>query len=121
MKGNYVRKSTAKYQKYSKVYSCNHPLYNKCTLYSWGEFGLAVVQQRYNEHEKISWWGPIDPWLSNDIHAEPKFREYFNTHADLPKDGIYPTVEVRKLMYALDMKPMKKEIWETPFRGGIDV
>ena len=34
------------------------------------------------------------------------------------KDGLYPTVTVRKLMWALRMKPLKKERWETVFDRG---
>ena len=44
------------------------------------------------------------------------FLEYFRENAKRKnKDGLYPTVTVRKLMWALRMKPLKKERWETVF------
>lgn len=33
---------------YGDTYSCDHPVYDKCTLYRIGEKGLAVIQQRYD-------------------------------------------------------------------------
>ena len=96
-------------------YTCNHPVYTVCTLYKIKDFGLAVVQQRWNEHMKRSWWSSIDPWLIDDIYHNPGFKEYFKKHALPEKNGLYPTVTVRKLMWALRMKPIQKERWETVF------
>lgn len=37
-------------------------------------------------------------------------------HAGEPdENGIYPTVDVRKLMWALKMKPLTKNDWEKGF------
>ena len=36
---------------YGKVYICNHPVYDRCTLYQIGNKGLAVIQQRYNRQQ----------------------------------------------------------------------
>lgn len=113
MKGNYKRVSEAKRQLYSSTYNMNHVLFDNCTLYKSGELGLAVIQQRFNKTMKVSWWGPIDPWLANDIYEQPYFREFFFKRAREVADGFYPVIEVRKLMYALHMKPMKRELWET--------
>lgn len=96
-------------------YKCNHPVYTTCTLYKIEDLGLAVVQQRWNEHMKKSWWSSIDPWLIDDIYHHKGFKEYFKKHADKEKNGLYPTVTVRKLMWALRMKPIQKERWETVF------
>ena len=63
--------------KYGKTYTCNHPIYNKCTLYKIGEIGLAVIQQRFDVLTKRTWWSEIDPWLIDDIYLHPKFLEYF--------------------------------------------
>lgn len=57
----------------------------------------------------------IDPWLINDIYLNKRFPEYFDNHAALPQNDIYPTVTVRSIMYALHMKPLPKEKWETVF------
>lgn len=102
--------------KYGKVYSCNHPLYNNCTLYLQGEKGLAIVQQRLHLQFKQTWWSEIDPWLQDPIYEHPKFQDYFNKNAGIPdQNGLYPTIPVRKVMWALKMKPLKKERWETTF------
>lgn len=34
---------------------------------------------------------------------------YRDKHADVCNRGVYPTVTVRQIMYALKMKPLKKE------------
>jgi hypothetical protein len=80
-----------------------------------GDKGLAVVQQRFNKRNKTTWWSYIDPWLVNDIFRNKYFIEYFNENAETCKDGLYPTVTVRKIMWALRMKPLPKERWETVF------
>lgn len=97
---------------YGEVYQCDHPLYSFCTLYLHNEKGLAVVQERYDARNKHRWYGPVDPWLANDIYLADGFRDYFLKHAGECKDGLYPSISVRKLMWALRMKPLKKAIWE---------
>ena len=37
---------------YGETYICNHPVYNKCTLFRIGDNGLAVIQQRFNAENK---------------------------------------------------------------------
>lgn len=100
---------------YGSTYTCDHPVYNKCTLYQMNNRGLAVIQQKYDSHIKSTLWGEIDPWLTDDIYLHPSFVEYFNNRASEPVDGLYPTVTVRQLMWALKMKPLPKERWETCF------
>lgn len=98
------------------VYVCDHPLYNKCTLYLKGELGLAVIQQRFNPKMKTTWWSTIDIGLVDDILQNKGFDKYFDKHAGPKSDaGLYPTVTVRQLMWALRMRPLKKEYWETRF------
>lgn len=100
---------------YGSTYSCDHTIYSKCTLYQIGTKGLAVIQQRYDEKTKRTWWAEIDPWLTDDIYLHPRFAEYFNERAKEVTDGLYPTVTVRQIMWALKMKPLPKERWETCF------
>lgn len=101
-------------QLYGKTYECDHPRYNKCTLYLFGEKGFAVIQQRYDKETKHTWWSEIDPWLANDIYLAPRFREVFNKLARNPDaNGIYPTIEVRKIMYQVGLYSMRKELWES--------
>lgn len=100
---------------YGDTYKCDHPVYDQCTLYRIGDKGLAVIQQRYDSDEKITWWGEIDPWLTDCIYLHPKFKKYFDSRAGLATDGLYPTVTIRQLMWALKMKPIARKRWETCF------
>lgn len=98
---------------YGETYICNHPLYDRCTLYKIGKKGLAVVQQRING--KKTYWTEIDEWLVDLIYLAKGFKLYFDKVAEPDTDGLYPTVTVRKLMWTLRMKPLPKERWETTF------
>lgn len=100
---------------YGKKYKCNHPVYSYCTLFKIGNKGLAVIQQRFDPDTKSTWWGEIDPWLTDDLYLHPKFKKYFDSRAGACKDGLYPTVTVRQMMWALKMKPIPKKRWETCF------
>lgn len=100
---------------YGKTYICDHPVYNRCTLYTIGEKGLAVIQQRFDGDSKKTWWSEIDPWLTDAIYLHPAFKGFFDGRARPGTDGLYPTVTVRQLMWALKMKPIAKEQWETVF------
>lgn len=101
--------------KYGETYVCNHPVYNSCTLYSIGKKGLAVIQQRFDPDTKQTWWGEIDPWMTDDLYLHPKFKKYFDERSGESNGGLYPTVTVRQMMWALKMKPIVKERWETCF------
>lgn len=97
------------------TYLCNHPLYNACTLYKIENRGLAVIQQRFNPDTKSTWWTELDPWLIDNIYLHTRFKEFFDKRAGECKDGLYPTVTVRQIMWALKMKPVQRERWETYF------
>lgn len=97
------------------TYICNHPVYSSCTLYLIDDIGLAVIQQRYDSNTKRTWWGEIDRCLIDDLYLNPGFLNYFNSKAGRPQNDIYPTVTVRQIMWALKMKPLKREPWETVF------
>jgi hypothetical protein len=45
----------------------------------------------------------------------PKFKEFFDNRAGVATDGLYPTVTVRQIIWALKMKPLPRERWETCF------
>lgn len=99
-----------------QTYICDHPLYNRCTLFRKGKKGLAVIQEHFNEKTKARWWGTIEPWLASDIYNNPKFASYFQQYArEADGQNLYPTVTVRKIMWGLRMKPLKKEYWEEKF------
>lgn len=100
---------------YGSTYICDHPVYKSCTLFQMGCKGLAIIQQRFDPATKSTWWGEIDPWLNDILYLHPKFKEYFDERADTLKDELYPTVTIRQIMWALKMKPLPKERWETTF------
>lgn len=100
---------------YGTAYNCDHPVYNKCTLFKINNKGLAVIQQRYNIVTKTTYWSAIDPWLDDELYLHEKFEEFFNKRAGESKDGLYPTVTIRQIMWGLKMKPLPKERWETAF------
>lgn len=100
---------------YGEVYTCNHPIYDKCTLFKINNKGLAIIQQRFDKETKHTWWSEIDPWLNNDLYLHPRFKMYFDERSDECKNGLYPTVTIRQIMWALKMKPLPRERWETCF------
>lgn len=100
---------------YGRIYICEHPIYSRCTLYEIGDRGLAVIQQRFDANAKTTRWTEIDPWLTDVIYLHAEFRKFFDERAKPNKDGLYPTVTVRQIMWALKMKPIPKERWETVF------
>jgi hypothetical protein len=77
--------------------------------------GLAVIQQRFDSVMKRTWWSEIDPWLTDALYLHPKFKALFDDRSGEATDGVYPTITIRQLMWALKMKPLPKERWETCF------
>ena len=111
----YHQPSAQNRQHYGSVYICNHPVYSRCTLYLIEQKGLAVIQQRYNPDTKCTYWTEIDSFLQDEVYLHPGFLLYFNTRAKEPVNGLYPTATIRQLMWALRMKPLPKQRWETVF------
>lgn len=111
----HYKKPTIYLSLYGHLYICDHPVYSSCTLFQIKEKGLAVIQQRYDEETKSTWWGEVDPWLTDDLYLHPNFKEYFDARAGTCKHGLYPTVTIRQIMWGLKMKPIPKAIWETVF------
>ena len=100
---------------YGETYDCDHPVYSKCTLFRINTKGLAVIQQRFGTDKKSTWWGEVDPWLTDVLYLHPKFKAFFDDRAGECVDGFYPTVTIRQIMWALKIKPMPRERWETCF------
>ena len=104
------------FSKHGHTYVCNHPVYDNCTLYLIDDKGLAVIQQRYDPESKTTWWGEIDPWLTDTLYLHPKFKEFFDERAAVAdENGLFPTVTIRQIMWALKLKPIAKQRWETCF------
>lgn len=99
---------------YGSTYNCNHPVYDRCTLFKIENRGLAVIQQRI-DNVKRTWWGEIDAWLTDTLYLHPGFKEFFDKRAGECVDGLYPTVTIRQIMWALKLKPVARERWETCF------
>lgn len=100
---------------YGDIHKCEHPNYDVCTLFKMGSRGLAVIQQRFDPDTKHTWWSEIDPWLTDSLYLHPKFKDLFNERSGESFDGLYPTITIRQMMWALKMKPLPKERWETCF------
>lgn len=111
----HYQKPTIFLSMYGDTYKCNYPVYDKCTLFKIENKGLSVIQQRYDIETKRTWWTELDPWLTDEIYLHPKFIGYFNERAGECVDGVYPTVTIRQLMWALKMKPIRRSRWETCF------
>lgn len=101
--------------RYGDTYICDHIVYNDCTLFKIGKKGLSVIQQRYDHNTKTTWWGKIDPWLTDELYLNPGFKKYFDERSGECTDGLYPTVTIRQIMWGLKMKPLVKQRWETCF------
>lgn len=74
-----------------------------------------MIQQRYNPEVKSTRWTEIDPWLTDLLYLHPKFKEYFDERAGECEEDLYPTVSIRQIMWALKLKPLPRERWETCF------
>ena len=48
-------------------------------------------------------------------YLNPRFRAFFDRRAGTGTDDLYPTVTIRQIMWALKMKPLPKQPWETVF------
>ena len=116
MRYHYVKISDSPLM-YAETHHCDHPVYNCCTLYKIGQKGLAVIQQRFAYTAKATFWTEIDNDLIDQIYLNPRFKGFFDKRAALPDPitGLYPTVTVRQIMWALRMKPLEREVWETVF------
>lgn len=112
----HYKKSNIETHMYGETYRCNHPVYDECTLYKIGKIGIGVIQQRFNYETKTTSWGPIDSWLTDDVYLQLGFKDYFYKYAkEMDNNGLYPTVTIRQIMWALKMKPLLKLRWETVF------
>ena len=52
---------------------------------------------------------------THGLYLHPHFKEFFDMRSRMATNGLYPTVTIRQIMWALKMKPIKKERWETVF------
>ena len=110
----YFYEKPSEWNDIGSIYVCNHPMYNRCTLFKNSEgLGLGIIQEHFNARIKARWWGSIDPWIASDIYSHKNFQEYFIKHASkCDKNKLYPVFKIRAVMWDLRMKPLKREFWE---------
>lgn len=112
---HYYDKPVVYFSMYGETYICSHPVYDKCTLFRIKNRGFSVIQQRFDPATKSTFWTDIDPWLTDELYLNIGFKKFFDKHADTDIDGIFPTFTIRQIMWALKMKPLPRELWETSF------
>lgn len=100
---------------YGELYTCNHLIYSRCTLFRLKDKGLAVIQQYYNPEDKSTVWREIEPGVADRIYLHKNFMTVFEKFAGESQNGLFPTLTVRQLMWEMRMKPLKREVWETYF------
>ena len=108
----FYEKPTVYCSHYATVEVSDSPYYRTHTLYLIEGRGVKVIQQHFDPKSKTFWWGAIDPWLVDDIFLNDNFIKWFRSYSDVEP---YPMITVRKLMWALRMKPLPKEEWEVIF------
>lgn len=91
------------------IHPSDHPSFWAYTVFTDGERSIAAIQQFYNEQFRFTYWGPLQNSLADLILHNPNFEDYFEEHAR----RTYAIQEVRKLMWALSMRPIPREKWET--------
>ena len=106
MRYHYEKPETYR-SRYGRVYTYNHPVYDRCTLFEIGDRGLSVIQQRYDERYKVTYWSEVDPWLTDELYLHAKFKQFFDERAARSVGGYYPTATSRQIMWALRMKPLR--------------
>ena len=101
---------------YGETYDPGHPIYRSATLYFENGKGVCVIQQRFDFDSKSTYWTAIDESLADILYTTKGFYEFFKASAsEMDLHGYFPTVTLRKLMWSLRMKPLKREPWETYF------
>lgn len=84
-------------------------------LVYYGKQRIGCNPAKFDENTKKTWWTEIDPWLVDDLYLNDGFKAYFDEHAKECTDGLYPTVTIRQIIWALKMKPIPRQQWETVF------
>lgn len=95
---------------FGEVVSVSHPLFTNATLYFSKGKGVLVVVQEFDYESKAITWSSLPPYLANDIYLNEHFPGFFRANAT---SGDYPIFTARQLMWALRMKPLHRETWET--------
>lgn len=108
----YYQKPEISVRVFGEPITLDHPIYKSGTLYFENSKGLIVTQKHFDSDRRECYWGSVDFWIANDIYTSKNFPEYFFLNAS---EKEYPIIELRKLMWALRIKPLQKEDWENYF------
>lgn len=100
---------------YGELYICNHPVYDRCTLFTIGNKGLAVIQQRFSADTKKSHMDRGRFMADRLFIFTSKIQGIFRQPIRRVYGRIIPTVTIRQIMWALKMKPIQRQRWETCF------
>ena len=84
--------------------------YLQLVIKVWQLFSKDLIQI-----QKTTYWTEVDSWLTDSLYLHPKFKKFFDERAGECTDGLYPTVSIRQIMWALKMKPIQRQRWETCF------
>lgn len=82
----------------------------KMEMLVWRSYSSVMMQG-----ESIHGVGQVNGWMVDELYLNTKFKSVFEEYAREPRDGLYPTMSIRQLMWKLRMKPIKREPWETVF------
>ena len=104
----HYKEETFEIPKYSKIHFQNLKLYSRGMLYERDGIGLVIVELKFDEKRKSFYYDAISGALSNRIYENDGFVKYFEENADSPKNGLYPSADARKVLWALKMPPLKK-------------
>jgi len=56
----------------------------------------------------------LGSFIASAVHTA-EFKRFFDERSGPCENGLYPTVTIRQIMWALKMKPIPKQRWETVF------
>ena len=105
---NMYRAGTPEYEHHIKTYGPPQ-------RFGYKDFIPLFRAERFDPEAKATYWTEIDDWLTDPLYLHPGFRAFFDSRAAEGTDDLYPTVTIRQIMWALKMKPIPKQPWETVF------
>ena len=85
------------------------------TLYLEKGYGLEVARKIFDNNKKTCSYRYLERPLANAIKEHEQFEKLFKRYSGKSEGGRYPFLDVRKLMWDLRMKPIKKDIFEYYF------
>lgn len=100
---------------FGRTISADNPFFSHCTVFEDDDKGIAVIKKTFYPAIKKVGYDGVNKNLATDIYLNENFKKFFEANAKPKKDGLYPVFELRKLMWALRMKPLKREEWEKIF------